>query len=687
MPNRLARETSPYLLQHAENPVDWYPWGPEALETARREDKPILLSIGYAACHWCHVMAHESFEDAETARMMNECFVNIKVDREERPDIDSVYMQSVQALTGRGGWPMTVFLTPAGDPFYGGTYYPPVDRHGMPSFRKVMQSVSETYRNRRDGIVHSSGQLREIYESAKLQALSEGPLTAHALDLAYRGIAQRYDVRHGGFEGAPKFPQTMALDFLLRYWKRTGTEYALQMVTDSFRKMARGGIFDQVGGGFHRYTVDAIWLVPHFEKMLYDNALLVRLGANLWQATHDAEIRSVVEETVRWVEREMTSPEGGFYSSLDADSEGHEGRFYVWSESEVDSLLGSDSPVVKVYWGVTHDGNFEGKNIFHVRADPAMAAARATVDLTLLDRIIGDAKATLYAVRAKRPRPTRDEKILASWNGLMLRGLATAARAFNRDDIARLALRNGKFLVRNMVRDGRVMRSHKDGETRIGGFLEDYAAVGLGFLSLYELTFDPNWVVRAAEIADTMVEWFWDEPLGAFFDTAKDAETLITRPRDAGDNATPSGTSLAVDLLLGLGELLQDPESKRRATFVLETLATPLMRHPAAFGHMLGAADMAVNGAVQVAIAGDPNDDAFRLLEREVATHYVPSLVLAGGDTDNDVEIALLEGRETRSGKPTAYVCRSYACEEPAMSPEVLAAQLETAGRISEHSH
>ena len=682
MPNRLANELSPYLLQHADNPVDWYPWGTEALERARMEDKPILLSIGYAACHWCHVMAHESFENEAVAALMNANFVNIKVDREERPDIDGIYMQAVQALTGQGGWPMTVFLTPFGEPFHGGTYYPPHDVQGMPSFTRVIQSVLEAYRDRPDSVAQTARQIRELYNAARLQAESEGALTPHVLDLAYRGIAQKYDVRHGGFDGAPKFPQTMSLDFCLRYWRRTGTGYALEMVTDSFRKMMRGGIYDHVGGGFHRYATDAIWLVPHFEKMLYDNALLVRLGAHLWQATGDVEFRRVTEETVEWLRLEMTSPEGGFYSSLDADTEGEEGKFYVWSEKELDALLGSDSATVKAYYDVTAGGNFEGKNIFHIRADPGFAAARMGITPDLLDRIISDAKTTLYAVRGKRPRPARDEKILAGWNGLMLRGLATAARAFEREDFAKLAIRNGEFVSRELIRDGRVMRSYNRGGAHITGFLEDYAAVGLGFLALYELTFDPAWVLRANELAQSVVKWFWDDELGAFFDTAGDAESLISRPRDTTDNAIPSGTSLAVELLLSLSELSGDADMRRRATFVLESVATPLMRYPTAFGHMLGVADMAVNGAVEVAIAGKRNDRSFYALEHEVAAHYVPSLVLAGGLDDAGGFIALMKGRQARSGKATAYVCRSYACEEPATTPEVLAVQLEQAGRI-----
>ena len=684
MPNRLARETSPYLLQHADNPVDWYPWGTEALDRARQEDKPILLSIGYAACHWCHVMAHESFENEATARLMNEKFINIKVDREERPDLDNIYMQAVQALTGHGGWPMTMFLTPFGEPFYGGTYYPPEERQGMPSFSRVLNAVSDAYRNKPDSVAQTSRQLREIYESAKLQARSEGALTPHALDLAYRGIAQKYDVRHGGLEGAPKFPPTMALDFLLRYWRRTGTDYALEMVTHTFRQMARGGIYDQVGGGFHRYTVDAVWLIPHFEKMLYDNALLIRLGAYVWQATRDEEFMRVTEETVRWVEREMTSPEGGFYSSQDADSEGEEGKFYVWTLPELDKLLGSDSPIVREYYGATPGGNFEGKNIFHVRTDSSLIAARAGIKRQLLDRIIADAKATLYNARAKRIWPGRDEKILASWNGLMLRGIATAARVFERDDMARLAIRNGEFLYSRMIEGGRISRLWSKNGNKRNGFLEDYAAVGLGFISLYELTFDLKWISRATEIAHSMVQWFWDDQLGAFFDTPSDAEVLITRPRDPTDNATPSGTSLAVDLMLTIAELTHDADMRRRATFVLETLATPLLRYPSAFGHMLGAADMAVNGAVEVAIAGVPADKSFKALAHEVASHYVPSLVLAGGSSAAGV--ALMEGRTPTGTKATAYVCRSYACEAPATSAELLASQLEKAGRITSSS-
>jgi uncharacterized protein YyaL (SSP411 family) len=682
MPNRLANETSPYLLQHADNPVDWYGWGPEALEKARLEDKPILLSIGYAACHWCHVMAHESFEDEDTARVMNDNFVNIKVDREERPDLDGIYMQAVQAMTGHGGWPMTMFLMPDGSPFYGGTYFPPDDRHGLPSFRRVLESVADAYTRKRDGVAQSAEQLKRIYQTNPAEAPSTGRLSPDILEVAYRLLAQGFDSQNGGFGTAPKFPATMVLDFLLRAWKRTRNQRALEMVQTSFQKMARGGIYDQIGGGFARYAVDALWLVPHFEKMLYDNALLVRLGTHLWQATSEDEVRRVTIETVEWVAREMTSPEGGFYSSLDADSEGHEGKFYVWSEDEIDSLLGADARAFKSYYGVTPGGNFEGKNILFVAGDRAAAAARSRVDEELLEAILARARRILYESRAKRVWPGRDEKILASWNGLMLRGVAAAARVFGRSDFNDLAIRNAEFLSREMVRNGRVMRSHKEGVTRISGFLEDHAAVALGFLAVYELTFDEKWVERAREIADTMIEYFWDDDARSFFDTAVDAERLITRPRDVTDNATPSGTSLAVELLLHLSELQQNSEYRRRAVSTLETLAEPMTRFPTAFGHLLGCADMEIYGAIEVALVGDTGSAAFKALERAVAGRYVPSLVLAGGKPGKASRIKLLEDRPLVDGKATAYVCRSYSCDKPVTAADALSEQLENAPRV-----
>jgi uncharacterized protein YyaL (SSP411 family) len=681
MPNMLANETSPYLLQHADNPVDWHPWSAEALERARREDKPILLSIGYAACHWCHVMAHESFEDEATAAVMNEHFVNIKVDREERPDLDSIYMQAVQAMTGHGGWPMTVFLTPGGEPFYGGTYFPPTDRHGMPSFTTVLESVARAYAQHREDVSRSAAQLRQIYQPPPAST-GGGELTDRMLELAYRNIAQRHDAARGGFDSAPKFPQAMALDFLLRHGARTDNRHATDIALNSFRRMARGGIYDQIGGGFARYSVDDEWLVPHFEKMLYDNALLLRLGVHLWQATADEEVKRVTLETIAWVEREMTSPEGGFYSSLDADSEGHEGKFYVWSEAELDALLGDESALVKSYYGVTPAGNFEGANILFVPSEPAALAARLGETETALAEAIDRAKTILYEARSRRVWPGRDEKVLAAWNGLMLRALAEAARVFEEERLRGMALRNAELLLRELVRGGRVQRSRKDGVTRIPGFLEDHAAVALGFISVYELTFEERWIDRALEIAVAITDQFWDEESRVFFDTARDAEQLITRPRDVADNAVPAGSSLAAELCLRIAELTGDQAYRERAESALGPLATTMTRHAIAFGHLLGVADMLVRGAVQVAVAGDPRSGDFRKLTRAVAGTYVPALVLAGGDPGQANKVTLLRGRDAEGGA-TAYVCRGFTCDLPARDPALLTEQLRRVSRAS----
>jgi uncharacterized protein YyaL (SSP411 family) len=678
MPNRLANETSPYLLQHAGNPVDWYPWGTEALQRARTEDRPILLSIGYAACHWCHVMEHESFEDPETADLMNELFVNIKVDREERPDLDGIYMQAVQAMTGHGGWPMTVFLTPDGTPFYGGTYFPPEDRHGIPSFRKILAAVADAYANKRDAIARTTEQLRSIYREIT-PATPEGELSAHSLELAFRALAQQYDPRHGGFGGAPKFPASMALDFVLRHWKRTGTGYALEIVLESFRHMARGGIYDQVGGGFARYSVDAVWLVPHFEKMLYDNALLTRLGVHLWRATGDVDIRRVTEETLRWVAREMTAPDGGFYSSLDADSEGHEGKFYVWTEAELDDLLGDDSPIVKSWWGVRPGGNFEGKNILHVEGNHDLVAARHGSTPDDVRRAVERARGILYESRARRVWPARDEKVLASWNGLMLRAAMEAGFAFGNHEWFDLALKNAEFMSREMVRRGRVFRVHRSGRTHTAGFLEDQAAVGLAFTTVYSVTCELVWLQRAREIAECMIESFHDPASGVFYDTAHDAEQLITRPREVTDNAVPAGSSLATELLLTLAELDDNGRYRELAGQMLAGVAGMMTRHPTAFGHMLGVADAALRGTVQVALAGEPRTPVFSALERVVAGEYVPALILAGGDPDADGAPALLGGRPAGDAGATAYVCRGFACDLPTSDPGELRRRLAEA--------
>ncbi|MBI2796619.1 MAG: thioredoxin domain-containing protein [Gemmatimonadetes bacterium] len=678
MPNRLAASSSPYLRQHAANPVDWHEWGEAALAEARDADKPILLSIGYAACHWCHVMAHESFEDEATAALMNRLFVNIKVDREERPDLDAIYMQAVQAMTGHGGWPMTIFLTPAGEPFHGGTYFPPEDRHGMPSFRRVLESVADAWATRRDGVTRTAEALRAIYAPSAAPLRDGSDVTAATLARAAEAIARGYDARHGGFGGAPKFPPTMVLDFLLRHAVRTGAPLARSIALATWRAMAGGGISDQAGGGWHRYTVDAAWLVPHFEKMLYDNALLVRLGAHLWQLTGDAEVRQVTERALDWLAREMTSAEGGWWSSLDADSEGHEGRFYVWTAAEFAAACGADAEVLASYWGVTAIGNFEGANILHLPRSPEQVATRHGVSAEGLAAAVARGRSALMAIRAGRVRPGLDDKIVAGWNGLMLRGVCECARVFGRARDRAAALRAAAHLWEALVREGRVWRVvPRAGATPIAGVLEDYAALALGFVAMFELTLDATWLGRARTLAASIEAHFRDADTGTYFDTAHDAEALITRPRDPADNAVPSGTSLAVELELMLAEHDGDAAGRARAARVLASHAEAMARYPSAFGHMLGAADLAVHGAVTVGLVGDPADARFEALREALAQRYVPGLVLAanvvpGAARDlpaervGDTRVA----RPTRDDRaPAAYVCRHFTCERPVTTP------------------
>ena len=676
MPNRLANETSPYLLQHAHNPVDWWPWGAEALQAAVTADMPILLSIGYAACHWCHVMERESFEDEATAALMNARFVNIKVDREERPDIDSIYMQAVQAMTGHGGWPMTMFLTPDGTPFYGGTYFPKEDRHGMPSFRRILSSVADTYATKKDAVERTTESVREMYGSSPLRSPTPGAASRETLTRAFVALVASYDSKHGGFGDSPKFPPMMSLEFLLAHGTRTGNEQAVTMARATFLAMARGGIYDQIGGGLSRYSVDAEWLVPHFEKMLYDNALFVRFGVHLWQATHDDEVREAVDDTIEWLRREMTSPEGGFFASLDADSEGHEGKYYVWSSDEFDDAATeagatpAERVALRTRWGVTAGGNFEGDTILSVTSPRS--------DRGDSERL-RELRNKLYTIRERRVRPGRDDKMLASWNGLMIRGVAEAARAFDHAGHRELALRAGEFLFAHRVRDGRVIRSTRRDEP-IPGFLEDQAAAGLAALSLYELTFDAIWLERARTLAGEMMDAFWDDFTGGFFDTARDHERLIVRPRDVTDNAMPSGNSLAADLLARIGILTGDAAATRTASQAVDPLAEQMARHPLAFGHLLGVADMLVNGSVELALVGDATSPAFAALARAAGAVYAPALIIAGGSTQSGV--ALLENRPLDGGRPTAYVCRGFACDTPTTHPAQLAEQLRVAGRV-----
>jgi uncharacterized protein len=681
MANRLANETSPYLLQHKDNPVDWYPWGEEALRRARDEDRPILLSVGYSACHWCHVMERESFEDGETARMMNEHFVNIKVDREERPDIDSIYMAAVQALTRHGGWPMTVFLTPDGAPFYGGTYFPPVPSQGMPSFQQLLLSVADAYENRREEVLQSADSVRDFLRASTVAAMPEAEAAGTGLlDRAATALLSQLDRRFGGFGAAPKFPQAMNLEVLLRHHHRTGDRSALDGVELTLRQMAIGGIYDQLGGGFARYSVDAYWLVPHFEKMLYDNALLSRLYLETYQATGDDFYRRIAEETLDYVLRDMTSEEGGFYSAEDADSEGVEGKFYVWTPEELKSVLVPDeADLAARYWDMTERGNFEGKNILHVPRPPEVVAEEFGLSPEELRERIEDIRGRLFAAREKRVRPGRDEKILAAWNGLMLRSFALAARVTGREDYREAAVRNATFIVEKMKRDGRIHRSYKDGRARFNGYLEDYAMVADGLVAVYEATFETRWLVEADDLMGAVSELFWDEERRAFYDTPADHEELVTRPRDVYDNAAPSGTSVATEVLLRLSLFLDRADYRQRAEDILEELAGGMEKIPGAFGRLLCALDFSTSDPREVAIVGFPEAADTRALLDEVYSTYLPNKVVAGRDPDDDEAgglIPLLAQRVAREGRATAYVCIQYACQTPTTDTQELARQL-----------
>ena len=679
--NRLVNETSPYLRQHAANPVDWYPWSDEALKRARAEDKPILLSVGYSACHWCHVMAHESFEDEATAQLMNELYVNIKVDREERPDLDDVYMQAVQALSrGHGGWPMTVFLLPDGRPFYGGTYFPPEPRGGMPSFQQVLLAVSDAYRNRRDEMEKAAGDLTQTLQRDVLGIGGlASDLNADLLDAAYDNIARGFDRVHGGYGGAPKFPQPMNLEFLLRAYARTGDQAALDHLTFSLKQMARGGIYDQIGGCFHRYSVDAVWLVPHFEKMLYDNAQLSRVYLHAWQATDDVFFKTIAEEIYDNILREMTAPEGGFYSTTDADSEGEEGKFFVWSKSELEMLLGADAPIAIEYWGVTARGNFEGHNILYVPNEDAVAAEHLGLSVEELHTRLAEIKHRLYAARTQRVAPGLDDKILTSWNGLMLASLSEAARVFKRADYYNAAVRCGEFLLNTMSSpNGRLLRTYRDGHAKLDGYLEDYAALIDAFLELYQTTFDERWFDQARSLADVALARFRATD-GGFYDTSDEHESLIARPRSLQDNATPAGSSLITRGLIELTAYTGNADYADAAHNTLRLLTAAMREYPQAFGEALNAVDMIVGGVAEVAIVGAQDNPATQALLEVTQSSYRPNLIraLAPANVSGEANIPLLSYRVMRGGMPTVYVCRNFACQMPVTTPQEVERLLE----------
>jgi uncharacterized protein YyaL (SSP411 family) len=670
--NRLANETSPYLLQHAHNPVDWYPWGPEALGRARELDRPIFLSIGYSACHWCHVMERESFEDEATAAQLNRDFVAIKVDREERPDLDDVYMAAVQAMTGGGGWPMSVFLTPDLEPFYGGTYFPPDDRHGLPAFRRVLDGVADAYRNRRADVTAQGSQLaRHLREQVAIPAGDRDP-AVDLLDRAAARLGAGFDPVHGGFGGAPKFPAPMTLEFLLRTWRRTRDEALLAMVTRTLDRMADGGIHDQLGGGFARYSTDARWLVPHFEKMLYDNAQLAHAYLEAYRATGNERYAAVAVSTVDFMLAELGTDDGGLASALDADSEGEEGRFYVWSADEVarvlaDAGLGADgAEALMMYWGVTPGGNWEGHTILTLSGEPPAPD------------LLEAGRTALLAARESRVRPARDGKQLAAWNGMALRAIAMVALVVGHERHATATRRLTGFVRDHLVRDGdRLWRTARDGRAHTPGFAEDYANLADGLLAAHAALGEADDLQLAARLVDRLVADFWDDASGTLFDTADEHDRAVARPRSILDSATASANAVAADVLLRLALLSGEAEEDRRARSILRAVTPLLDRQPSAFGRMLSAVDRSLSPPIDAVIAGEPADEGAAALRRAVAGPYAPDLVIAGGGPSGSLAgWPLFEGKVTRDGQATAYVCRGYACEAPTAEPQEAAAQV-----------
>jgi uncharacterized protein YyaL (SSP411 family) len=650
MPNALAGETSPYLLQHRDNPVDWMPWGEAAFARARAEDKPLLISIGYSACHWCHVMERESFEDKQTAREMNERFVCVKVDREERPDVDAIYMAAVQAMTGSGGWPLNAFVTPDGHPFYAGTYYPPQPRQGMPAWRQVLAAIAQAWETDREEIVSGSARNLAVLRGPEGLDGREGELDPALLGEAVAGMRRAYDATHGGFGGAPKFPAASAIEFLLGQGER-------EMSLHTLRAMANGGMYDQVGGGFSRYSVDARWIVPHFEKMLYDNALLARAYLHGWQTTGDAVLRRVTEETLDWMLRELRREEGGFASALDADSEGVEGRYYVWTPAQVREALPAElaDEAIRVF-GITEAGNFEGASI------PVRAAADPPDLRELKDR--------LYEARERRVRPGLDDKRLASWNALAIAALADAGAVLGREDYVQAARAAATFVLERMRDDrGRLLRTYNRGVAKLGAYLEDHAFLLEALLVLYEATFEERWFTEARRLADETIERFSDPDRGGFFSTAADHEQLPVRRKELEDTPIPAGQSSLALGLLRLAALTGEHGYEEHALTVLRPLAQTVTRYPTAFGHLLQAMAFALGPVREVAIVGD---DPAPLLAVVRAEHR-PRIVLAGGDAP---AVPLLEGRTPVEGRTAAYVCEGFACLAPVTEPDALAAQL-----------
>ncbi len=687
MPNRLIRETSPYLLQHAHNPVDWYPWGPEALQRAAHEDKPILISIGYSACHWCHVMERESFENEQIAALMNELFVCIKVDREERPDLDHIYMSAVQMLTGHGGWPLTMFLTPAGEPFFGGTYFPPVDRHGMPAFPRVLAGVAQAYREKRDEVRTSVEQLRTGLIRNEQPPAPTAELAAGVVLTAAGALASHYDAEHGGLGGAPKFPNTMVFSLFLRAFAASGEERFRVMAVETVRRMAAGGIYDQLGGGFHRYSVDARWLVPHFEKMLYDNALLTRLALEVYQVTGgDTECRQIVEETLAYVAREMTHPEGGFYAAQDADSEGVEGKYFLWTRAEVMAALGEDAGEIFCrFYDVSAEGNFEGANILHRTIDLTQLAKLCGRSVEDVAAIVADGRERLLRLRAERVPPARDEKILTSWNALMISAFAEAYKVLGRAEYRTAAERGLGFVLTRLVQDGRLLRTFTDGEAKLNAYLDDYAFLLNAVLDVYEATFDLALIDRARQLADTLLERYQDREQGGFFFTSADHERLVHRPKPSFDGSIPSGNAAAAHGLLRLYHYAGDTRFLDAAERTLRCFSGAMQAQPFGFAHMLAAADLAERKPREVVIVARADDPARRALLERLHREFLPNKVIVAVAPDDPARLPVAEGKTQVDGQATVYVCHAYTCSAPVTDWDALAPLLGVAGSASPH--
>jgi uncharacterized protein YyaL (SSP411 family) len=699
--NRLVKEKSPYLLQHANNPVDWYPWGSEAFEKAKKEDRPIFLSIGYSTCHWCHVMEEEAFSNPEIAQIMNKYFVSIKVDREERPDLDSIYMNAVMTLTGTGGWPLNIFLTPDLKPFYGGTYFPPEDRWGRAGFKSILNSIANNWQSRKDKILDSAGELVDILKKQlEIKAQETAPLDKMILKKAYEHFYASFDAQYGGFGSAPKFPSGHQLAFLLRYWKRTKEPKALEIVEKTLAEIAKGGIYDHIGGGFHRYSTDQKWLLPHFEKMLYDQAILSRAYLEAFQATGKKEYAIAAREIFEYVLRDMAYKEGGFYSAEDADSpspenpkEKREGAFYLWSKDEILNILGKeDGGIICYYFGIEHEGNvltdptgeFKAKNILHVAYTLEETAGYFKKPLREIEKIIADAKRKLFIARSQRPGPHLDDKILVDWNGLMISSLAFASRVLNEHRYCKAAEKSVQFILKNLQdKNGRLLHRYRDGEAAIKAMLDDYAFFIQGLLDLYEASFNPEYLMHARRLTQGMLELFWDAQDGGFFSTASDAERLFIRHKTVYDGAMPSGNSIAGLDLLRLARFFMDKELDKKAEAFFKSFSTEISRAPTGCAQTLSALDFAFGPSKEIVIAGDSESQGTRQMIKAVYQRFMPNKVAVFYPADKQEAqkiqrlIPFLENLVPLENKATAYVCENYVCKLPVTSVEKLTAELE----------